>query len=73
MDKAWIPKVIAGGLGGFAIGEALYWLFEKLILPGETFRLLKDGFVPVCVILGLLLVLYFYNRSKYEDNDDTGK
>lgn len=72
MDKAWLPKLILGGGIGYGIGEALYWIFRKLILPDEKWELVWNAFVPVGVILGLLVVLYYYNRSKYED-DDTGE
>lgn len=71
MDKAWIPKVIIGMAAGYGVGEVLYWLFKKLILPDEKWELLWNSFVPAGVIIGLLIVLYYYNKSKYED-DDTG-
>lgn len=70
MDKSWIPRVILGGGLGYLIGEGLYWLFRKVILPDEKWELLWNAFVPAGIIIGLLIVLYYYNRSKYEDDDD---
>lgn len=69
MDKKWIPKVVIAMVLGFAIGEVIYKLFDKFILPGDTFALLKESFVPVALILALLIVLYYYNKSKYDGDD----
>lgn len=73
MDKKWIPKVVIALVIGFGIGEALFQIFDRVILPGDTFALLKDAFVPVSLILALLIVLYYYNKSKYGDDDDDGE
>ena len=72
MDKAWLPRLILGGGIGYGIGEALYWLFRKVILPDTKWELVWNVFVPVGVILGLLVVLYKYNQSKYGGDDDDG-
>lgn len=70
LDKAWLPRLALGAGIGYGIGEALHWLFKLLILPDEQWELVWNLFVPIGVIIGLLVVLYQYNKSKYQDDDD---
>lgn len=69
IDKSWIKYVLLGGGIGFVIGEIIYHLLDKVIIPNEqsaAIELLKNAFPPVFTIIGLLVVLYYYNKNKYD-------
>lgn len=65
MDKGWLKYVALGGGGGFVIGEIISIILDKYVLP-EGWELLSAAITPAFTIVGLLIVLYYYNKSKFE-------
>lgn len=65
MDKSWLKYVALGGGGGFVIGEIISIILDKYVLP-EGWGLLSAAITPAFTIVGLLIVLYYYNKSKFE-------
>ena len=65
MDKGWLTYVALGGGGGFVIGEIISIILDKYVLP-EGWGLLSAAITPAFTIVGLLIVLYYYNKSKFE-------
>jgi hypothetical protein len=65
IDKSWIKWIVAAVVLGFLAGELIYRVLD-IVIVSASFVLLKNLAVPLCVIVGLLIVLYFYNKNKYE-------
>lgn len=64
-DKGWLKWVGAALLAGFLAGELIKLILDKLLVAA-SFELLKNIVVPLFMIIGLLVVLYFYNKKKME-------
>lgn len=65
-DKGWLKYVLLGGGAGFIIGEIIYHLLNKFVIP-DKLTLMKNMITPACAIIGLLVVLYYYNKNKYDN------
>lgn len=64
-DKGWLKYVGLGGGAGFLIGEVISHLLSAFVIP-ESWELLVNIITPACTIIGLLIVLYYYNKTKFD-------
>lgn len=62
-EKKWVKWIILGGGGGFFIG-AIIKLILTYALSSSNFDILKVLSIPTCVVIGFLVVLYFYQKDK---------
>ena len=68
-DKGWIKWILLGAVMGYLIGKCIAVLLELVITNAAVYTftsLIAPGFA----ILGLLIVLYRYNKEK---EDQLGK
>lgn len=65
IDKSWLKYVALGGGGGFVIGEIISTILRKFVFS-DSWTLLLNVITPVFTIIGLLIVLYYYNKSKFD-------
>ena len=65
IDKGWLKWVALALLAGFLVGKIVVLILDKLLIAA-SFALLKNLMIPLFMIIGLLIVLYFYNKNKYE-------
>lgn len=61
----WGKWILVAVLIGFLAGEIVSKLLA-FVLTGVYWQLLIDSIVPIFVIIGLLYVLYRYNKEKQE-------
>lgn len=62
-EKKWIKWMCLGGGGGFFVGAIIKCILN-LALKSSAFDIIKVLMIPACIIIGLLIVLYFYQREK---------
>ena len=65
IDKSWLKYVALCGGGGFIIGEIISTILRKFVFS-DSWTLLLNVITPVFTIIGLLIVLYYYNKSKFD-------
>ena len=62
-DKKWIKWVIFALICGFLIGGTIKKILS-IFLTAPIFEIILVAIIPACMILGLLIVLYKYNKEK---------
>ena len=60
IDKSWLKYVALGGGG-----EIISTILRKFVFS-DSWTLLLNVITPVFTIIGLLIVLYYYNKSKFD-------
>ena len=66
-DKGWIKWLILGAAVGYGAGELVSFLLSLVNADSATFELLRGVIPALGIIVGLLAVLYVYNRKKRDD------
>lgn len=68
-DKKWVKWVVLGTLIGCFIGKVIVTLLQLVVTNAAAYSFIKL-ITPGFAIIGLFIVLYFYNREK---EDELGK
>lgn len=61
-DRKWIKWIVLAVVAGFLVGKIVS-VFLDLFLS-ETWALLINLMIPVFIIIGLIIVLFAYQREK---------
>ena len=61
-DKRWIKWIVFAIIIGFLVGKIISVLLDLFL--SDMWVLLVNAAIPICLIVALLIVLYFYQREK---------
>lgn len=61
-DKLWIKWIVFAIIAGALVGKCISIILSLFL--SETWTLLINMIIPATVILGLVIVLYLYQREK---------